>query len=330
MAAIFVEPIQGEGGYIVPPAGWLADLRRLCDEHGILLVIDEVQSGVGRTGTMWACEHDGVEPDIMCIGKGLASGLPLAGIVARARGHGLGARRSRLDVRRQPRRVRRGARHARRSSRTGWPPTRPPSAPTCSTASDALQATQPLIDQVRGRGLMIGIDLPDHDTADAVERACFERGLLVLTCGVRSIRMAPPLVVTTEQADIALGDPRRRPRLARRCGMSAAAPRTRSPTGPRRSSPPAGRRRPRGDLAARTPDHRRLARRGRRARRRRPAPSTSRPTRSRRGARRRRRCAATSCGASASCSASTRTTSARWCRSRPARSAPRASARSRR
>ena len=84
VAAIFVEPIQGEGGYIVPPAGWLADLRRLCDEHGILLVFDEVQTGVGRTGTMWAAEHDGVEPDIMCIGKGLASGLPLAGIVARS------------------------------------------------------------------------------------------------------------------------------------------------------------------------------------------------------------------------------------------------------
>ena len=84
VAAIFVEPIQGEGGYIVPPAGWLADLRRLCDEHGILLVVDEVQSGVGRTGTMWACEHEGIEPDIMCIGKGLASGLPLAGIIAKA------------------------------------------------------------------------------------------------------------------------------------------------------------------------------------------------------------------------------------------------------
>ena len=84
VAAIFVEPIQGEGGYIVPPAGWLSDLRRLCDEHGILLVFDEVQTGVGRTGTMWAAEHDGIEPDIMCIGKGLASGLPLAGIVARS------------------------------------------------------------------------------------------------------------------------------------------------------------------------------------------------------------------------------------------------------
>ena len=107
VAAIFVEPVQGEGGYIVPPAGWLADLRRLCDEHGIVLVVDEVQSGVGRTGTMWACAHDGIEPDIMCIGKGLASGLPLAGHPGPRRDHGLGTRRPRLDVRRQPGGVRR-------------------------------------------------------------------------------------------------------------------------------------------------------------------------------------------------------------------------------
>ena len=83
VAAVFVEPIQGEGGYIVPPAGWLAALRELCDRHGSCSCVDEVQSGIGRTGTMWACEHDGVEPDILCVGKGLASGLPLAGIVAR-------------------------------------------------------------------------------------------------------------------------------------------------------------------------------------------------------------------------------------------------------
>ena len=203
VAAIFVEPIQGEGGYIVPPAGWLAGLRRLCDDHGILLVIDEVQSGVGRTGSMWASEHDGIEPDIMCIGKGLASGLPLAGIVARAAvmdwepgGHG--------------------------STFGGNPVACAAASATLelvegSLAANAaavgahlldglqvLQAAQPLIHQVRGRGLMIGIDLPDHDTAAAVERACFERGLLVLTCGVRSIRLAPPLVVSVEQADIAV------------------------------------------------------------------------------------------------------------------------------
>jgi len=203
VAAIFVEPLQGEGGYIVPPAGWLGDLRRLCDEHGILLVIDEVQSGVGRTGTMWAAEADGVEPDIMCIGKGLASGLPLAGIIARAAlmdwapgGHGstfggnpvaCAAALATLDL---------------------------VAAELAANAADvggylldglrALHADQPLIHQVRGRGLMIGIDLPDAATAVALEQACFTRGLLVLTCGVRSVRMAPPLVVTGSQADVAL------------------------------------------------------------------------------------------------------------------------------
>ena len=131
VAAIFVEPVQGEGGYIVPPAGWLGDLRRLCDDHGILLVVDEVQTGVGRTGTMWACDHEGIEPDIMCIGKGLASGLPLAGIIARGAGHGLAARRSRLDVRRQPGGLRRRRRHPRaRRARTS-PPTRRSSATGC-------------------------------------------------------------------------------------------------------------------------------------------------------------------------------------------------------
>src|SRR5690606_8003612 len=83
VAAVFVEPVQGEGGYIVPPAGWLAALRDLCDRHGILLVADEVQSGVGRTGTMWAIDHDGVVPDIITAGKGLASGMPLSAIIAR-------------------------------------------------------------------------------------------------------------------------------------------------------------------------------------------------------------------------------------------------------
>jgi 4-aminobutyrate aminotransferase len=203
VAAIFVEPIQGEGGYVVPPAGWLARLRALCDEHDILLVADEVQSGIGRTGKMWALEHDGVQPDIMCVGKGLASGLPLAGIVARSDvmdwepgGHG--------------------------STFGGNPVACAAALATLELVEDELAANaatvgdhllralaeledrQPLIEQVRGRGLMIGIDLPDHDTAAALERACFERGLLVLTCGDRSIRLAPPLVVTRGQADTAL------------------------------------------------------------------------------------------------------------------------------
>ena len=203
VAAIFVEPIQGEGGYIVPPAGWLAKIRDLCDTHGIVMVIDEVQTGVGRTGTMWACEHDDVEPDIMCIGKGLASGLPLAGIIAKSElmdwepgGHG--------------------------STFGGNPVACAAASATIALVESSLaenaakvgshllsalaelQAEQPLIEQVRGRGLMIGIDMPDHDTADALQEALFRRGLLTLTCGERSVRFAPPLVVTIEQADVAI------------------------------------------------------------------------------------------------------------------------------
>jgi len=203
VAAVFVEPIQGEGGYVVPPPGWLADLRALCDEHDILLVADEIQTGVGRTGRMWAVEHDGISPDIMCIGKGLASGLPLAGIVARADvmdwepgGHGstfggnpvaCAAAVATLDL----------VEHELAANAAAI-------GEHLLDALAGLQAHQPLIEQVRGRGLMIGIDLPDHDIAVALEQACFQRGLLVLTCGERSIRLAPPLVVTRAQADVAL------------------------------------------------------------------------------------------------------------------------------
>jgi 4-aminobutyrate aminotransferase len=203
VAAIFVEPIQGEGGYIVPPRGWLAELRELCDRHRILLVLDEVQSGVGRTGKMWACEHDGVVPDVICAGKGLASGLPLAALIARA------------DIMDWP--------PGRHGSTFGGNPVACAAAVATLDLVDgglaanaatvgahllaglrALQPKHPVITDVRGRGLMIGIDTPDHDTAEALQYACFERGLLVLTCGERAIRLAPPLVVTIEQADSAL------------------------------------------------------------------------------------------------------------------------------
>jgi 4-aminobutyrate aminotransferase len=208
VAAVFVEPIQGEGGYIVPAAGWLAALRELCDRRGILLVVDEVQTGIGRTGTMWACEHDGVEPDIMCVGKGLASGLPLAGIVAKAAlmdwepgGHGstfggnpvaCAAANATLQL------VESGL--ADNAAKVGS---------HLLSALTELANQHPFLQQVRGRGLMIGLDTPSHDDADALQEACFRRGLLTLTCGERSVRLAPPLVVTIEQADTAvaiLGD----------------------------------------------------------------------------------------------------------------------------
>ena len=203
VAAIFVEPVQGEGGYIVPPAGWLQSLRDLCDRHGILLVMDEVQSGIGRTGRMWACEHDGVAPDIITAGKGLASGMPLSAIIARdeimqwAPGkHGstfggnpvaCAAALATLDLVESELAANTAARGEQ-----------------LLAGLRAMQDRFPIIHEVRGRGLMIGFDLVDHDMAADFERACFERGLLVLTCGQRGVRMAPPLVVTEEQCETAL------------------------------------------------------------------------------------------------------------------------------
>ena len=200
VAAVVVEPVLGEGGYIVPPDGWLRALRELCDRHGILLVADEVQSGMGRTGKMWAVEHMGVEPDILLAGKGIASGMPLGAMIAKdavmtwAKGtHGstyggnplsCAAAIATLDVIRDEGLLERAAKVG----------------DLLSNGLRDLQTRRDAIRDVRGLGLMIGIDLPDHDTAGAVERAAFDRGLLVLGCGERAIRIAPPLVITEEQA----------------------------------------------------------------------------------------------------------------------------------
>ncbi len=203
VAAIVVEPIQGEGGYVVPPAGWLLELRELCDEHGIVFVADEVQSGAGRTGKMWAIEHEGVVPDVILSGKGLASGMPLSALIARADLMTWGA--------------------GKHGSTFGGNPV------SCAAALATLDLLEggltdnagavgdhllgrlrelatrhPSIVDVRGRGLMIGIELPTHDDAEAVEQECFRRGLLVLTCGESSLRFAPPLIVTIDQADTAV------------------------------------------------------------------------------------------------------------------------------
>lgn len=203
VAAIFVEPIQGEGGYIVPPDGWLAELRDLCDRYGILLVADEVQSGIGRTGTMWAIDPSGVEPDMMCVGKGLASGLPLSALVSRSRHSTWSA-----------------GKHG--STFGGNPVACAAAVATLDLVEGSLTAnaatvgahlsgrlrglaeTQPAITNIRGKGLMIGIEFIDTKTAHDVEQAAFAEGLLVLTCGERSVRMAPPLVISEAQADVAV------------------------------------------------------------------------------------------------------------------------------
>ena len=211
VAAIVVEPIQGEGGYIVAPDQFLQKLRELTKPHGILLVADEVQSGMGRSGRMFAIEFSGVEPDMVAIAKGIASGLPLGVASARA---GLMA----------------------------WPPGAHastfggnPVSCAAALATIKLLRTQlmanaadvgghmlaglkqladkhPLIGDVRGRGLMIGVELVrDRETKeratderDAVVNAAFRRGLLLLGAGKNAIRFSPPLVLTREQADIAV------------------------------------------------------------------------------------------------------------------------------
>jgi 4-aminobutyrate aminotransferase len=211
IAAIVVEPIQGEGGYIVPPAAFLQGLRELTREHGILLVADEVQSGMGRTGKMFASEHFGLKADVVNIAKGIASGLPLGVTCARA------------DIMAWPP----GA-HA--STFGGNPVSCAAANATIRLLEDSLvanaakvgayvmdrlrelQEKHALIGDVRGRGLMIGIELVrDRKTKErAVEernflvQAMFYRGVLVLGAGRNALRLAPPLVLTTDQADAVL------------------------------------------------------------------------------------------------------------------------------
>ena len=203
VAAIVVEPIQGEGGYVVPPPGWLGALRELCDRHGILLVADEVQSGIGRTGRMWAVEHEGVVPDILVAGKGIASGMPLGAMLCREEvatwtpgTHGstyggnplsCAAALATLDL------VEGGLTEA--AERMGE---------RLRSGLRALAERHPAIREVRGRGLMVGIETTDHDTAAALEHACFRRGLLILSAGDAAVRISPPLVASEAQVDRAL------------------------------------------------------------------------------------------------------------------------------
>ncbi|HEY1656931.1 MAG TPA: acetyl ornithine aminotransferase family protein [Candidatus Sulfotelmatobacter sp.] len=212
VAAIFVEPVQGEGGYVVAPTVFMQELRRICDQNGILLVADEVQSGAARTGKWWAIEHTGVEPDMVCIAKGIASGMPLGITMTRAEimdwvpgSHAstfggnpvcVAAALATLDVIEKEKLVQHsaevGAHMLKRMS--SWP------------------KEHKLVGDVRGRGLMIGVDIvKDKATKeygatdrDVIIEKAFEQGILLLGCGPSSIRLCPPLVVTKEQANIAM------------------------------------------------------------------------------------------------------------------------------
>jgi 4-aminobutyrate aminotransferase len=202
-AAIFVEPIQGEGGYIVPPAGFLKSLRALCDKHGILLVMDEVQSGIGRTGRMFACDHEDIVPDIVLVSKGLASGMPLGAIIARADimkwqpgAHGstfggnpvcCAAALATLDL------VEGGL--MQNAQQMGE---------RLMKGSQELAKRHNVIGDVRGRGLMMGIELNDPALVKRVVLGAFQKGVLLLGAGKSAIRLAPPLVIDEEDIRIAL------------------------------------------------------------------------------------------------------------------------------
>jgi 4-aminobutyrate aminotransferase len=212
VAAILVEPLQGEGGYLWPPAGFLAGLRALCDEHGILLIFDEVQSGVGRTGRMWACEHSGVRPDIMTSAKGLGSGLPIGAIIAKksimeqwkrgAHGNTYGgnplscaAAIATLDLVQ--------SQYAANAARVGE---------HFMGRLREMMRDYACIGEVRGRGLMIGMELIENDAERTPARALCDRlvtrgyynGLLLLSCGVSTLRFMPPLSTTEAQVDEAI------------------------------------------------------------------------------------------------------------------------------
>jgi len=199
VAAVFVEPIQGEGGYLVPPDDFLPRLRELTAKHGILLVADEIQSGMGRTGHLLAIEHWGVEPDIVCLAKGIASGLPLGACIARAEqmswppgSHGstfggnpvaCAAGLATLDL------LEGGLMD--NAARVG------------AVLQDGLReiaAGNQDITDVRGIGLMLAIELRTPELAARLVESAFERGLLLLTAGTRAVRICPPLVLNPEEA----------------------------------------------------------------------------------------------------------------------------------
>ena len=195
VAAMVIEPVQGEGGYIVPEDGFLQGLRELCTKHGILLVADEIQSGAGRTGKMFAVEHWNVEPDILLVAKGIASGMPLGAMVARAEimeSWGIGAHGSTYGG--NP--VACAAALATIELLEGGLVAN--AAERGEQAMAGLRAIQARLPEsvldVRGLGLMIGIEFVDPKFAEDVQWACFQRGLLVLECGKQTVRMCPPLV----------------------------------------------------------------------------------------------------------------------------------------
>jgi len=208
VAGVLVESIQGEGGYLVPPDGFFPALRKLCDKHGILLIVDEVQSGMGRTGKWWAIEHFGVEPDMLTSAKGIASGMPLGACIARksvmdwevgTHGNTYGgnpiscaASLATIDL-----------------IENGFMQNAKEVGEYTMEALEEIKSRHASIGEVRGKGLMIGVELvkdretkePAKELTDRMVDIGFERGLLMLSCGKSVIRIAPPLSMTRSEMD---------------------------------------------------------------------------------------------------------------------------------
>ena len=205
VAAIIVEPIQGEGGYIVPEDGFLQGLRDLCDRHGILLIADEIQSGAGRTGRMWAIEHWEVKPDILLTAKGIASGMPLGGMIARAdllESWGAGAHGSTYGGNPVACAAALATIDLLEGGLTDNARIRGEQALT--GLREIARRHPRLVRDVRGVGLMLGVELDTPDHAEEVQWAAFQRGLLVLECGRSSVRLSPPLTVNEDEMATAL------------------------------------------------------------------------------------------------------------------------------
>lgn len=208
VAGIMIEPIQGEGGYVVPAPGFFPALRDLCDKYGILLIVDEVQAGMGRTGKWWSVENFGVEPDIVCAAKGIASGVPLGAMIARESvmtwptgahgntygGNPLASAAALATINLIEREYMENARKA---------------GAYMKDALEEIQSMHDSIGDVRGIGLMLGVDFvkdratkePDKKLRDRIEENAFEHGLITLGCGMSTIRFAPPLTVTEKELD---------------------------------------------------------------------------------------------------------------------------------
>ena len=208
VAGILVEPIQGEGGYIVPPDGFFPRLRQLCDKHGILLIADEVQCGMGRTGRWWAIEHWGVEPDIVCTAKGIASGVPLGGILARKSvmtwpisahgntfgGNGLACAAALATI---------------NVLENGGLQNAAIQGEYLLDALAEIAERHPSIGEVRGKGLMIGVEFvqdkatrqPAPTLRNRVNQLAFAHGLVVMGCGTNALRLIPPLIISRSEVD---------------------------------------------------------------------------------------------------------------------------------